>query len=86
MGAELKNNSILIWVKDQGRGIPPEHQENVFTRFFRIEPKTIARQQGTGLGLPIVKELVELHNGKIEVESTLGKGTFFYITLPLCDE
>ena len=86
MGAELKNKSILIWVKDQGRGIPPEHQKNIFTRFFRIEPKTAARQQGAGLGLPIVKELIELHNGKIEIESTLGKGTIFYVTLPLCDE
>ena len=86
MGAEQKNNSILIWIKDQGRGISSEDIENIFTRFFRIEPKNLARQQGAGLGLPIVKELVELHNGNIEVESTPGKGTNFYITLPLCKE
>lgn len=83
IGAKVKNKSVVMWVGDQGRGIPPEHHKEIFTRFFRIEPKKLARQEGAGLGLPIVKELVELHNGKIELESTLGKGTTFYITLPL---
>ncbi len=82
IGVEDKNSDVLIWVKDQGRGIHPEKHEDIFKRFYRIESKKEARQQGAGLGLPIIKELVKLHNGKIEVDSDIDKGTTFFITLP----
>ncbi len=82
IGAKEKNNEALIWVSDQGKGIPPEKQKDVFKRFFRIESKSEARQEGTGLGLPIIKELVELHKGKIEIDSDIGSGTTFFITIP----
>lgn len=82
IGAKEKNNEVLIWVSDQGKGIPPEKQKDVFKRFFRIESKSEARQEGAGLGLPIIKELVELHKGKIELDSDIGRGTTFFITIP----
>lgn len=82
IGAKEKNNEVLIWVSDQGKGIPPEKQKDVFKRFFRIESKSEARQEGTGLGLPIIKELVELHKGKIEIDSDIGRGTIFFIIIP----
>jgi len=82
IGAKEKNNEVLIWVSDQGKGIPPEKQKDVFKRFFRIESKSEARQKGVGLGLPIIKELVELHKGKIELDSDIERGTTFFITIP----
>ncbi len=82
IGVEDKNNDVLIWISDQGYGISPEKQKDIFKRFYRIESKKEARQEGAGLGLPIIKELIELHKGKIEIDSDIGKGTTFFITLP----
>lgn len=74
----------LIWVNDQGIGIPEEDLERVFERFYRVESGTTVR--GAGLGLAVCRSLVEAHGGQIWAESTLGAGSTFYFTLPVEDE
>lgn len=73
---------VAISVRDHGIGIPPEDLEKLFTRFFRARNAVSQQYPGTGLGLSIVKQVVELHNGEIKVESGIGTGTTFTITLP----
>jgi signal transduction histidine kinase len=74
-------NNIFFQVKDQGVGIPLEFQKNLFEPFQRAT--NVSSIPGTGLGLAIVKQCVELHRGKISVDSSLGQGTNFIVTLPL---
>jgi len=81
IGCEARCESVVIWVKDQGRGIDAEHLPHVFDRFFRTQPD-VGDEPGFGLGLAIVKNLVELLGGTVEVQSTLGVGSTFTITLP----
>lgn len=76
------NPSLLIAVKDQGRGIPPEKLETVFGRFQQVDASDARQKGGTGLGLAICYAIVQQHNGNIWVESTMGKGSVFYVTLP----
>ena len=71
---------VLVWVADTGIGISPENLTRVFDRFWQGQD-TLKR--GAGLGLPIVKGLVEAHGGRIWVESTVGQGTRFYFTIPV---
>ena len=71
---------IFLQVTDTGMGIPAEHLSKIFERFHRVDPShTIP---GTGLGLAIVKEIVNNHDGDIHVESTLGQGSTFTVSLP----
>ncbi|MDX1285696.1 MAG: ATP-binding protein, partial [Draconibacterium sp.] len=78
-GYELNDNSeIVCFVKDTGIGIPKEKQESIFERFTKLD----SFSQGTGLGLAISKNIVELHGGKIWLESEPGKGSVFYFTIP----
>jgi signal transduction histidine kinase len=72
-----------VAVQDQGMGIPADALEMVFERYARIESGAGRLIQGTGLGLPIVRQIVELHGGRTWVESTLGQGSVFQFTLPL---
>jgi signal transduction histidine kinase len=72
-----------IAVSDQGIGLSPEHQARLFTRFFRADPS--GPIPGTGLGLVIVKELIERMGGTIAVQSTLGHGSTFTVSLALCE-
>jgi signal transduction histidine kinase len=77
-------NSVVLEVADQGPGIPVELQPRIFERFFRIDKARAGGEtQGAGLGLAISKELIELHGGKIWVESEAGKGSAFYLRLPI---
>jgi signal transduction histidine kinase len=78
--ARFINGQIRIDVKDTGKGIPPEIQEKIFDLFYST------KQEGTGVGLAIVKRVVEGHGGRITVDSEVGKGTTFSIFLPLNDE
>jgi signal transduction histidine kinase len=71
-----------ITVRDNGIGIPPEHKGHLYERFFRIERHDSIIRRGTGIGLALTKELVELHKGKLMVESEENKGTRFVILLP----
>jgi signal transduction histidine kinase/HAMP domain-containing protein len=77
---------VLISVRDNGVGISPEDQERIFERFYQARPEHIAGHGGMGIGLTIVKHLVELHEGQIWVESEPGKGSTFSFTLPRLEE
>ncbi len=78
-----KNKGYLhIMVSDTGLGIPKEDLERIFDRFYRVKNDKTRYITGTGLGLPIVKSIIEAHNGKIKVESELDKGSAFNIYLP----
>jgi len=79
--SEIDGKYLLISIKDTGIGIPKEEQQYMFTRFFRA--KNAGNIQGTGLGLTIVKRYVDLLNGAIHFESEEGKGTTFFIELPI---
>lgn len=74
---------ILVEVKDNGPGIPPEHLAHLFERFYRVPSESTAR--GTGLGLYISRKIIEAHGGEIGVMSELGVGTRFYFTIPAAD-
>ena len=80
--ASHKDGYVRCVVADTGIGISAEDQEQLFTKFFRSENPDVQERQGTGLGLCIVKNLVELQGGRIGVESELGKGTTFWFTVP----
>ncbi|RYF70252.1 MAG: two-component sensor histidine kinase, partial [Cytophagaceae bacterium] len=72
---------IQITVKDDGPGIPPEHLNRIFERFYRVEKSRSKEQGGTGLGLAIVKHILNAHKTKITVTSRLEKGTEFRFKL-----
>ena len=76
------DKEVIIKVKDTGIGIPKEHLDRIFERFYVVDKSRSKKLGGTGLGLSIVKHIVLLHNGKIDVESTPYKGTEFTITFP----
>ena len=78
-----KGDELLVEVGDTGRGIAPDHYELVFREFAQVDASPSRPHHGTGLGLAIARKLVELHSGKIWVESELGKGSRFFFTLPL---
>jgi len=80
--AEGQRKCLKIRVKDSGIGIAQEHLKEIFEDFSQIEG-TSAGKQGTGLGLAICKRIVELHGGKISVESVLGKGSEFRVAIPM---
>lgn len=84
--AELKNDSLLVAVSDQGIGIALEDQARLFQRFERLDLNTGKSIQGIGLGLNVCRILVEAHGGKIWVDSEPGNGSTFYFTLPLEDK
>ncbi len=73
----------MISVSDTGIGIPPEDAERLFERMFRAREAERRHIQGTGLGLTIVKAIVDAHGGAIAVESDIGRGTTFRVTLPV---
>jgi signal transduction histidine kinase len=68
----------IFYVRDNGMGIAPEHFERVFGLFNKLDPKT----DGTGIGLALVKRIIEVHGGRIWLESGVGKGSTFFFTLP----
>lgn len=75
-------DDIKISVKDNGIGIPKDKQKRVFERFGQVKNKMKTESEGSGIGLFLVKHLVELNGGKIDLNSELGKGSEFIITLP----
>ncbi|TJX13787.1 cell wall metabolism sensor histidine kinase WalK [Tissierella creatinini] len=77
------NNNLVIKIEDNGIGIKEEDLKNIFNRFYRVDTSRNKSTGGIGLGLSIVKSLVEAHSGYIDVKSQYGKGTEFLITLPI---
>jgi signal transduction histidine kinase len=75
-------SEVILEVADSGKGIPPEHFDSIFERFRQVEPSDSRSAGGFGLGLFIVKSLVELHRGTVDVTSEVGKGTAFGVHLP----
>lgn len=76
------NHSVTVAVKDTGIGIPEDHQSRIFDRFHRVENTGGRSQEGSGIGLAMVKELVKLHQGIIEINSKPGEGSTFSVTIP----
>jgi PAS domain S-box-containing protein len=83
LGAHEQGSEAVVWVSDQGVGIPTEAIPRLFNKFFRVENQDTRRIGGTGLGLALVKKIIEAHGGRVWVESTEGCGSTFFFTLPL---
>jgi PAS domain S-box-containing protein len=83
IGGRAESGMAIVYVSDQGVGIPPEEQERVFERFYRVDNRLRRETQGTGLGLYLTRSIVEAHGGTIRVESHVGRGSRFLFTLPL---
>ncbi|MEO8392880.1 MAG: ATP-binding protein, partial [Chloroflexota bacterium] len=83
ISVERLDRNLRFMVKDNGMGISPEDQAHIFDRFYRVRRPETENIEGTGLGLAIVKKLIEAHKGQIGLESSLGEGTTFYVTLPI---
>jgi chemotaxis family two-component system sensor kinase Cph1 len=77
--AKIEDNHSIYCVEDNGVGISPDHQDKIFEIFHRLEPD---KKSGEGLGLTIVRHILDRHNGKVWVESELGKGSKFFVSLP----
>jgi len=78
-----RDDKIRLEVRDDGYGMPKDAQEKLFTEFYRVRTEKTMQIEGTGLGLSLVKSVVEAHGGKIWVESELDRGSTFFIELPL---
>lgn len=83
IGTDIKDNKLILWVKDNGVGIPKQHIDRIFERFYRMDKARSRSQGGTGLGLAIVKHIVISFNGEIKVNSEVGKGSVFTVEIPL---
>ena len=81
LSAHQENESILFSVKDTGVGIPASDLQRIFERFYKTDPAR--SDKGTGLGLAIARHLVEAHGGQIWAESTPGKGSSFFFSIPI---
>ncbi len=79
----VKNERVIIAVKDTGIGIPENRLANIFDRFYQVDGSATREHEGTGIGLALAKELVGLHNGTLTVKSRAGEGAVFLITLPV---
>jgi signal transduction histidine kinase len=82
LSTRVEGQSAHLIVRDHGMGIPRESLEAIFERYGRIENRATRHIQGTGLGLPIVRQIVQLHGGTVWAESTVGEGSVFHVTLP----
>jgi two-component system, OmpR family, phosphate regulon sensor histidine kinase PhoR len=83
LGAKPGGEYVTLFVRDEGVGIPAEMREMIFDRFFRLDNTDRRMVGGAGLGLALVKEIVTAHEGRVWVESTVGKGSIFYVALPV---
>ncbi len=83
LGQIPKNKFALITIKDNGIGIPQDYIEKIFQQFYRVDSAFSLTVQGSGLGLALVKDLIELHHGAIAVKSKEEKGSTFYLLVPI---
>jgi signal transduction histidine kinase len=82
IGGRIDQTGATVYVADEGIGIPAEEQNHIFDRFHRVESGLHRSTEGTGLGLYLVKAIVEAHGGRVWVESAPGRGSIFIFTLP----
>jgi signal transduction histidine kinase len=82
VSTRVEGNTAHVVVRDHGMGIPKEALDAIFERYGRVESPATRHIQGTGLGLPIVRQIVQLHGGTVWAESTVGEGSVFHVTLP----
>ncbi|WP_315118070.1 two-component system histidine kinase PnpS [uncultured Clostridium sp.] len=80
---ESKDKNVVITIRDTGVGMPKDHIGRIFERFYRVDKARSRAEGGTGLGLAIVKHIVLSFNGRIDVESEVGKGSKFIVTIPI---
>lgn len=80
LGSSLNDTEVRFWVRDTGTGIPPEQQQRIFQRFARGGRR---RSEGAGLGLAIVEAIAEAHHGRVELQSTVDRGSIFTLALPV---
>lgn len=86
VGARQEGTQVTVWVADQGVGIPPEAIPKLFSKFFRVDSSQTRHIGGTGLGLALVKEIVEAHQGRVWVESELNRGSTVWFSLPTAEQ
>jgi two-component system phosphate regulon sensor histidine kinase PhoR len=79
------NDNAVLTVRDTGFGIPAESIEHIFERFYRVDKARARKTGGSGLGLSIVRNMVERNHGRIHVASIVGEGTCFTVTFPIFD-
>jgi two-component system phosphate regulon sensor histidine kinase PhoR len=82
ISAQQSNDQVLVEVSDTGIGIPADALDRIFDKFYRVPHESGERSEGTGLGLHIAKQIVELHDGRILAESNVGEGSTFWFMLP----
>ena len=83
VGVRREGDDVLFWVADTGIGIAAEEQERIFDTFHQVDSSDSREAEGTGLGLAIPRRFVEMHGGRIWVESQVGEGATFYFTVPI---
>ncbi len=83
IGSKRENNTIHLFVQDHGIGIPAEKLKQIFERYARVETGATRYIGGSGLGLPIVRQIVEMHHGSVWAESIKGQGSTFHVVLPI---
>ena len=83
IGATAENGNFVLTVRDTGPGVAPEDQDKIFGEFQQVDNSNTRKKGGTGLGLAISKRMVEMHGGTISVDSVLGHGATFRVTLPI---
>jgi len=83
VSVERKRETAVVAIEDSGIGIPEEHIPHIFERFYRVDKARSRAEGGSGLGLSICQHIAEVHCGRIEVESQIGKGSTFSVSLPL---
>jgi len=82
LGGRFTEKSVTVFVRDEGVGIPKDQIDKIFGRFYRVDDNLTSRTHGAGLGLYLVKAIVEAHGGEISVKSQVGNGSTFFFTLP----
>jgi signal transduction histidine kinase len=82
LGCDVEGSNLVLSVRDSGGGIAPEHQPHVFDRFYKVESSRGGGSAGSGLGLSIVKAIIERHGGSVGLTSTAATGTTFWLRLP----